>query len=210
MSPIKESSDELNPANSVSTTAVAPPARRSAIDYVALAVATCGVGYFPIAPGTLGSLVGVGLFVALSSMVHTVLEAYARRHLGAAVYILSSKWTFELAACFLVTMIGIWAASRAERLMQKKDPSAVVIDEVAGQMIALLSGPFWIQTWWGLITAFVFFRLFDIWKPYPIRRLEELESGLGIMADDVLAGIYALILNLVLVTGYLFIFTPRG
>lgn len=210
MSAIKESSDELNPSAQVSAAAVPPPARRSAIDYLALAIATCGVGYFPIAPGTMGALVGVGLSFTLAAGVHTVLDAYARRHLESAPYILSSNFAFMLLGCFVVTMIGIWAASRSERLLQKKDPSIVVIDEVAGQMIALLSGPFWLQTWWGFITAFLLFRLFDIWKPYPIRRLEAMESGLGIMADDVLAGIYALIVNVILIAGYFLIFTPRA
>ena len=79
----------------------------------------------------------------------------------------------------------------------------MVIDEVAGQMIALLSWPFLAHSGWTIITAFVFFRAFDIWKPYPVRRLEGLESGLGIMADDVLAGIYALVANSVLIAGWL-------
>ena len=83
------------------------------------------------------------------------------------------------------------------------------LDEVAGQMIALLSGPFWIQTWWSILSAFILFRIFDIWKPYPIRRLENLESGLGIMADDIVAGIYALIVNSALISGYLLISTAR-
>ena len=83
------------------------------------------------------------------------------------------------------------------------------IDEVAGQMIALLSWPFLAHSGWTIISAFVLFRLFDIWKPYPIRRLEALESGLGIMADDVLAGVYALIANSVLISTYLLLFA-RG
>jgi phosphatidylglycerophosphatase A len=202
--PEKESSDELNSA--VSETEIPTPKRRTAGDYLALAIATVGVGYFPIAPGTLGALVGVGLTLALSTLTGQLLEAYARTHPARAVYILSSRFVFALIACFVVTMVGIWAASRAERLFQTKDPSKVVIDEVAGQMIALLSGPFWIQTWWGIITAFILFRAFDIWKPYPIRKLEALESGLGIMLDDVLAGIYALIANSILVTAYMFFF----
>src|SRR6185436_17809380 len=98
---------------------------------------------------------------------------------------------------------------RTERVIQKKDPSVVVIDEVAGQMIALLSWPFLAHSGWTLISAFLLFRLFDIWKPYPIRRLEGLESGLGIMADDELAGVYALIANSILITGYLFYLASR-
>jgi phosphatidylglycerophosphatase A len=208
--PIKESSDELNPPVAIPAAEIPRTKRkRTAADYLALAIATVGVGYFPIAPGTVGSMVGVGLSLAISALIYNVVEAYARHNPSRAVYILSSQYVFSMVACFVVTMIGIWAATRAERLLQTKDPSKVVIDEVAGQMIALLSGPFWIQTWWGIITAFILFRAFDIWKPYPIRRLEALESGLGIMADDVLAGIYALIVNSVLISAYLFVFAPR-
>jgi len=117
--------------------------------------------------------------------------------------------TLALITIFLVTMVGIWAGTRAERLIQKKDPSIVVIDEVAGQMIALLSGPLWLHTWWSVLSAFLLFRLFDIWKPYPIRRLETLESGLGIMADDTVAGAYALIVNSLLISAYLLFLGPR-
>jgi len=123
------------------------------------------------------------------------------------LYVFTPLMAFMLLVILLVTLIGIWAAARTEKVQQKKDPSIVVIDEVAGQMIALLSGPFWIQTWWSILTAFILFRLFDIWKPYPVRRLESLESGLGIMADDVLAGVYALIVNSLLITGYLLLFS---
>jgi phosphatidylglycerophosphatase A len=126
------------------------------------------------------------------------------------LYVWTPQMTVMLVAIFLVTMAGIWAASRAESLVQKKDPSVVVVDEVAGQMIALLSGPFWIHTWWSIFTAFILFRVFDIWKPYPIRRLEGLKSGLGIMADDVLAGVYALIANSVLISAYLLLFPTAG
>jgi phosphatidylglycerophosphatase A len=70
-------------------------------------------------------------------------------------------------------------------------------------MIALLSGPFWLHTWWSILTAFILFRAFDIWKPYPCRKLEALHSGLGIMADDLVAGVYALIVNSVLISAYL-------
>ena len=102
----------------------------------------------------------------------------------------------ELVVITLVTLIGIWAASRAERIFQRKDPSQVVIDEVAGQLIALLSVPLWVMGPWRLFIffAFLLFRAFDIIKPYPVRRLEALESGLGIVLDDVAAGAYAAVL----------------
>jgi phosphatidylglycerophosphatase A len=200
---IKESSDELNPASAVSATKVPAPGRRTAQDYVALAIATCGVGYLPIAPGTIGSLVGVGLYLAVWRALYQIFEANAARSRLSLLYVFTPQLAAMLLLIFIVSMVGIWAATRAEKATQKKDPSIVVIDEVAGQMIALLSGPFWVQTWWSILSAFVLFRLFDIWKPYPIRRLEALESGLGIMADDLLAGVYALIVNSLLISGYL-------
>jgi len=101
----------------------------------------------------------------------------------------------EVLAALAITAVGIWAASRTERLSGKKDPSKVVIDEVAGQFIALLPVPFLVNdAWWAAIMAFVLFRFFDIVKPYPARKFESLEAGLGIMADDLIAGVYAAIL----------------
>jgi phosphatidylglycerophosphatase A len=204
---VKESSDELNPAVPVAAEAVAPKTKRTAGDYLALAIATCGVGYFPIAPGTLGSLVGVGLYLTIWSGVDQLLTSRALANRLSTVHVFTPLMAFMLLVILVVTLVGIWAASRTEKLQQKKDPSIVVIDEVAGQMIALLSGPFWIQTWWSILTAFILFRLFDIWKPYPVRRLEGLESGLGIMADDVLAGVYALVVNSLLISSYLLLFS---
>ena len=207
MSAIKESSDELNPAESASATAIAHEKRRRTFsDYGALALATCGVGYFPIAPGTMGSLVGVGLYLAVWSGLYAVLESNAARKRLDLLYVFTPQLATTLLLIFLITLAGIWAASRAEKVLEIKDPSIVVIDEVAGQMIALLSGPFWLHTWWSVFTAFLLFRAFDIWKPYPLRRLEALESGLGIMADDVGAGIYALIVNSTLISLYLIFF----
>src|SRR6185369_14269521 len=133
------------------------------------------------------------------------LEGHAARGKLNLLYIFTPQLALMLVVIFLVTMAGIWAASRSEKLLGKKDPSIVVIDEVAGQMIALLSGPFWAPTWWSILTAFILFRLFDIWKPYPIRRFEALESGLGIMTDDLVAGVYALIVNSLLIAGYLLV-----
>jgi phosphatidylglycerophosphatase A len=209
MTVIKESSDELNPKVSVPETEIPPRRSRTASDVLALAIATCGVGYFPIAPGTLGALVGVGLYLAVWGGLYQIFEGSAARGRLNLLYVFIPQLAAMLLLIFVVSLAGIWAATRAEKATQKKDPSIVVIDEVAGQMIALLSGPFWIHTWWSILSAFVLFRLFDIWKPYPIRRLEALESGLGIMADDLLAGVYALIVNLLLISGYL-LFVARG
>jgi phosphatidylglycerophosphatase A len=203
---LKESSDEVNPKVAAPAAEGPAPKRRSASDYVALAIATCGVGYLPVAPGTLGSLVGAGLYLSVWGWFYGLLEANAQRAGSNLLYVFTPQLAFMLLVTFLVTMSGIWAATRTEKVVQRKDPSIVVIDEVAGQMIALLSGPFWLHTWWSVLSAFLLFRLFDIWKPYPIRRLEALESGLGIMADDLVAGTYALIVNSVLIAAYLLLF----
>src|SRR5438105_13969700 len=189
MSTVKESSDELNPAVAVPATEIAPPKRRTAGDYLALAIATCGVGYFPIAPGTFCAIVGADVYLSIWEWTYNLLEANASQRRLSLLYISTPLLASMLLLIAVVTMMGIWAASRAEKLLQKKDPSVVVIDEVAGQMIVLLSVQFWLPTWWSILSAFILFRVFDIWKPYPIRRLEALESGLGIMADDGLAGI---------------------
>ena len=91
------------------------------------------------------------------------------------------------------SVLGLWAASRTERVLNLKDPGKVVIDEVAGQLIALLPVPMVVDSLWlvWLILAFLLFRFFDIVKPYPARKLESLQGGLGIMADDIVAGVYA-------------------
>ena len=109
------------------------------------------------------------------------------------------------AAC----IFGRRQRTRAEQLLQRKDPGVVVIDEVAGQLIALLSVPTFVQGWWGILTAFLLFRAFDIWKPYPARRLEKLESGLGIMSDDVVAGAYAAVVNSIML-GVYFLLRPAS
>lgn len=191
MKAVKESSDELNPPGAASAAPVArSPRARTPIDYLALALATWGVGFIPGAPGTYGSAVGVGLYLLVESVG-------ARFWRGAAL----APWrvTTLLLVVAAVTFAGVWAASRVERLTGRKDPGVVVADEVAGQLIAFLFVPAG-AGWWAVLGAFVFFRLFDIWKPYPIRRLEKLSSGLGVMADDVLAGVYAAIVMSLLVS----------
>lgn len=198
--PIKESSDELNPT--VATTAVVPHTKpaRSAKDYFALAIATCGVGYLPLAPGTWGSLVGIGVFAATRAVFMKIFfELPPHRFTLLDVYYAITA--FELVVLAAVTSVGTWAASHTEKLSGKKDPSKVVVDEVAGQFIALMPVPYYLGlAWWTALSAFILFRFFDIVKPYPARRLESLPAGLGIMADDLVAGVYAAVVLMVIVS----------
>lgn len=199
---IKESSDELNPP--IITTggfSAATPRKRSLSNYLALAFATWGVGYAPLAPGTFGSAVGVGIYLLVQSVSARVF-AFATARGWSVEFLDSFRTAFMLLLIAVLTLVGIWAASRTEKLLERKDPGIVVADEVVGQLIAFLFVPF-NSGWWVIIVGFAAFRLFDIWKPYPIRRLELLESGLGIMADDVLAGVYAAILMSLVTSIYL-------
>lgn len=176
---LKESSDELNPAVLVPQSTVATTTTPwKASDYLALAIATFGVGYLPLIPGTFGSLVGVGIFLTLNAAT-------------------SSPFVLVLLFILAITFSGIWAASRTEELAGRKDPGKVVVDEVAGQMLALLPLTlFNVQPFArGVIVSFVLFRLFDIFKPYPAGRFERLKGGYGIMCDDLMAGAYAAVVT---------------
>ncbi len=149
-------------------------------------------------------MVGVGLYLALG-VVRVELSQIGSMRGWSTLSVEALGMTIMLAFITLIVLVGIWSASRAEKLLQRKDPGAVVVDEVAGQLIALLFVPVTLANSWVLIAVgFLSFRLFDIWKPYPIRRLEALESGLGIMADDVLAGAYAAMLVSGVTAVYLF------
>lgn len=185
---IKESSDDLVQPAVSGGRAVPEPKPRTPKDWIALAIATCGVGYLPIAPGTWGSLLAVGLYLLARGIFLPNADATS-----------SAGYAFlagELVVITAVTFVGIWAASRTERVLKIKDPGKVVVDEVAGQLIALLplglglssSSPVM------LLVAFLLFRFFDIVKPYPARRMESYKGGLGIMADDLVAGAYAAII----------------
>jgi len=190
---IKESSDELNP--SVVTTdpvvRVQKPVH-SVKDYLGLAIGTCGVGYLPVAPGTWGSLVGIGLYVLLRNGFLKLFFSIGLEQRWNVLRVAYGLVVLELLAITAIALVGTWAATRTEKLSGKKDPGKVVVDEVAGQMIALVPVGLGIGTvWWNVIAAFLLFRLFDIIKPYPCRHLEKLPSGLGIMADDIVAGVYA-------------------
>ncbi|MFY9672924.1 MAG: phosphatidylglycerophosphatase A [Terriglobales bacterium] len=94
-------------------------------------------------------------------------------------------------AVAIVTLVGIPAATRVARGSGIKDPQFVVVDEVAGQLIALIAVPL---AWKSFLAGLILFRVFDIWKPFPIRRLEHLPEGTGIMLDDLGAGFYALMI----------------
>ena len=96
-----------------------------------------------------------------------------------------------LVSIAVVTFAGIWAGSRIEQLSGRKDPGKVVVDEVAGQLIALF--PLTLFAQWSnaaVIVSFILFRFFDIVKPYPANKLQEVDGGMGIMFDDLLAGVY--------------------
>ena len=103
----------------------------------------------------------------------------------------------------IVTVVGIWAGSRVERAIGAKDPGIIVIDEVAGMLVSVLFLPRTIPV---LVTAFLLFRLFDIWKPFPARQLQEMHGGVGVMLDDLIAGAYALAL---IVTSRALVGLPR-
>jgi len=196
----KETSDTLNPAAMEAAHVVVAPSRRTAADYVALGVATCGVGLIPLAPGTWGSAVGLGLYLALGSAAQRAFDSAVWRGLDLSPQQFQTLLTtVVLVAVVLVSLAGTWAATRCETLLGKKDPGAVVVDEVAGQLITFLFVP-WLAGRWTVVAGFIAFRVFDIWKPYPVRRLEGLGGGLGIMADDMLAGFYAATAMSLLVT----------
>lgn len=132
----------------------------------ALAVATClGAGYTPVAPGTVGSLAGLLVWALLP---HTALV--------------------QAAAILVLFVVGLWSASVAERHFAATDPGPVVIDEVMGMLITLFMNP---TTWMSLGLGFFWFRAFDVVKPYPANRLERLHGGVGVMADDAMAAVYA-------------------
>src|SRR6202158_4305148 len=113
----------------------------------------------------------------------------------------SLRTPVAIGLALLVTLIGIPAATRVARASGLKDPQFVVIDEVAGQLIALIAVPL---AWKTFLAGLILLRVFDIWKPFPIRRLERLPEGTGIVVDDLAAGLYALaVMHLLLHFGLL-------
>lgn len=129
-----------------------------------------GLGYCPVAPGTVGSLAGVALFWAVGRSV-----------------------TLGLITAVGLGLLGVWAATRMSQMARQHDPPSVVIDEIAGQFVTL-----WLAwsvqpaatLWAFLVIGLTLFRVFDILKPPPVGQLERLKAGFGVMADDLMAGLY--------------------
>jgi len=137
------------------------------LDRLALTLSTFfGVGFVPVASGTAGAL--VAMLLALPLIGHM-------------------KWL--LACTAVVTLVGLWASSRADKLFNNHDSGEIVIDEVSGMLLALSLVPASLPAW---IAAFLVFRFFDITKPFPCGLIDKkVNGGLGVMADDWMAGLYA-------------------
>lgn len=145
---------------------------------LALLIATAGgAGYFPIAPGTVGSAVGVVIYLLTQQMSTAV----------------------QVGLLVAISLVGIWASSAAARHFGREDPGYVVVDEVAGQLMTLLLLD---VNWIGVGLGFLVFRILDIIKPWPAGRFESLPGGLGIMADDLMAGAYGWLILWAAVTAW--------
>jgi phosphatidylglycerophosphatase A len=141
------------------------------IGKTALAFSTWfGTGLLPVAPGTFGSLAAIPLGIGMA-------------YLGVGQRVLVFA---------LVVTVAIWASGRSQKLLARHDPSVVVIDEVAGYLLTVFLLP---PAWLNLVMGLIFFRFFDIVKPYPVKRLESLKGGIGIVMDDLAAGIYAFLVT---------------
>jgi phosphatidylglycerophosphatase A len=135
---------------------------------LAVFLATAGYsGYFPIAPGTVGSAVGLLVYLA--------------------VWWSGSPYV-EVGTIVVLFAIGVWAGTAAEHYFGGIDPGPVVLDEVVGMLITLAFIPVNV---YGALAGFFLFRVFDVIKPFPAGRLEKLHGGLGVMADDGMAAVYA-------------------
>ncbi len=159
------------------------------VDYIALALTTWGVGYLPLMPGTFGSMVGVAIYFGV-----VWLDVLAGFWFFTAGYtpeqVSALVWASNSILLVILIIVGIWASGRAIALLGNSDPPEAVVDEVMGVLVTLLfipQGAGWIY----VLAGFGLFRLFDIWKPYPIDSLQDLPGGVGVCADDLVAGVYA-------------------
>jgi phosphatidylglycerophosphatase A len=161
-----------------------PDIQQKAPLWATLVATFFGAGRMKPGPGTWGSVATVILWALISFEIPAAYRTWA-----------------TIIAAATVTLIGIPAATLAARAYGAKDPQFVVIDEVAGQLVALIAVPL---AWKAFLAGLVLFRFFDILKPFPIRRLERLPEGAGIVVDDLGAGLYALaIMHLLLHFGLL-------
>jgi len=164
--------------------AVAGASRPRAPLWATLVATFFGAGRLKPGPGTWGSVATVLIWALASSRIPVASRAWA-----------------TIIAAAVVTLIGIPAATRVARAADLKDPQFIVIDEVAGQLVTLIAVPL---GWKTFLAGLILFRVFDIWKPFPIRRLEQLPEGTGIVVDDLAAGLYALaVMHLLLHFGVL-------
>lgn len=135
-----------------------------------------GSGYSPVAPGTAGALVGCLMLAAF-------------QHFFPFYFFGKLAWVGLSVLIIVFFFLGVKSADVLEPAWGH-DPAKIVVDEMIGVWIAMLFVPF---SWFNLTLAFVLFRIFDIWKPLGIRKMEQLKGGWGVMMDDVLAGIYSLV-----------------
>jgi len=132
-----------------------------------------GAGLAPVAPGTWGTLVAVPIWVGLAEL----------------------DIPLRVAAVVAVCLAGFWLCGESARRLGEHDHPGIVWDEIAGYLLAMLAAP---AGWIWIVTGFCLFRLFDIWKPWPIRELDRgLSGGIGIMMDDLVAGVFAAAVMLV-------------
>lgn len=147
---------------------------RGAGDFLVKATSTVFfIGYLPLVPGTFGSLVGVGLFYLLKG---------------------TTSVTYSL-FIFGIIALGLMTSGRTEKLLNKKDPGCIVIDEVAGMLLALSFIPYDFRI---IFLGFMIFRILDTLKPFPAGKLQHLRGSAGVLADDLIAGIYTNIVLLLI------------
>jgi phosphatidylglycerophosphatase A len=133
-----------------------------------------GSGLAPVAPGTFGSAAGLLLALAIAPL---------------------GGWV-AAAVTVVATLAGVWICGESARRLGVHDHPAIVWDEVAGMLIVMLAAP---ATWWGALLGFGLFRLFDVWKPWPIREVDHgMRGGAGIMLDDVMAALMAVVVLLII------------
>ncbi|MDE6575141.1 MAG: phosphatidylglycerophosphatase A [Muribaculaceae bacterium] len=175
-------------ANPYRKSTILPPEGKNFPLFPKLIATSFGAGFLPVAPGTWGALMAIVLWLPLYLWAGT-----------AATLIVTS------AAIIVLGILGTWASSVSEKYWGP-DPVVACVDETVGQWISLLPVlPF--CPWWEIVLSLALFRFFDIFKPLGIRATEKLPRGYGMMADDVLAGIYSAVIILLLNQ---FVITPHG